>query len=56
MNQRFSRGHRARGQDQEHKKILGQEPKTDFSRTDTLEAKDRKAQGQGQRTQDSNVL
>ena len=81
--QRWSRGHKARGQGQGHKKIRGQDqgqpfrgqtlsrprtgmleakakdqghkknprPRTAFPRTDTLEAKDRNAQGQGPRTQ-----
>ena len=76
--QRWSRGHKARGQGQGHKKIRDQDqgqpfrgqtlsrprtgmleakdqghkknprPRTAFPRTDTLEAKDRNAQGQGQ--------
>ena len=50
-NQRWSRGHKARGQG--HKK--NPRPRTAFPRTDTLEAKDRNAQGQGPRTQ-SQVL
>ena len=47
--QRWSRGHKARGQGQGHKKNprLRPRPRTAFSRTDTLEAKDRKARGQG---------
>ena len=51
--QRWSREHKARGQG--HKKNL--RPRTAFPRTDTLEAKDRNARGQGQglRTQ-SQVL
>ena len=61
-NQRWSRGHKARGQGQ------GQGPKknprprprprTAFPRTDTLEAKDRNARGQGQgpRTQSASAL
>ena len=40
-DQRWSRGHKARGQGQGHKK----NPRP---RTDTLEAKDRNARGQGQ--------
>ena len=47
--QRWSRGHKARGQGQGHKK--NPRPRTAFSRTDTLEAKDRNARGQGPRTQ-----
>ena len=51
--QRWSRGHKARGQGQGHKKNLRPRPRTAFPRTDTLEAKDRNArsQGQGPRTQ-----
>ena len=48
-NQRWSRGHKARGQGQGHKK--NSRPRTAFPRTDTLEAKDRNARGQGPRTQ-----
>ena len=44
--QRWSRGHKARGQG--HKKNLRPRPRTAFPRTDTLEAKDRNARGQGQ--------
>ena len=44
--QRWSRGHKARGQGQGHKK--NPRLRTAFPRTDTLEAKDRNAQGQGQ--------
>ena len=47
--QRWSRGHKARGQGQGHKK--NPRPRTAFPRTDTLEAKDRNARGQGPRTQ-----
>ena len=47
--QRWSRGHKARGQGQGHKK--NPRPRTAFPRTDTLEAKVRNAQGQGPRTQ-----
>ena len=43
-DQRWSRGNKARGQG--HKKNL--RPRTAFPRTDTLEAKDRNARGQGQ--------
>ena len=43
---RWSRGHKARGQGQGHKK--NPRPGTAFPRTDTLEAKDRNARGQGQ--------
>ena len=50
--QRWSRGHKARGQgqDQGHKKNPRPRPRprTAFPRTDTLEAKDRNARGQGQ--------
>ena len=50
--QRWSRGHKARGQGQGqgHKKNPRPRPRprTAFSRTDTLEAKDRNARGQGQ--------
>ena len=45
--QRWSRRHKARGQG--HKK--NPRPRTAFPRTDTLEAKDRNARGQGPRTQ-----
>ena len=45
-SQRLSRGHKARGQGQGHKK--NPRPRTAFPRTDTLEAKDRNARGQGQ--------
>ena len=50
--QRWSRGHKARGQG--HKKNPRPRPRTAFPRTDTLEAKDRNARGQGQgpRTQE----
>ena len=44
--QRWSRGHKARGQG--HKKNPRPRPRTAFPRTDTLEAKDRNARGQGQ--------
>ena len=46
--QKWSRGHKTRGQGQgqEHKK--NPRPRTAFPRTDTLEAKDRNARGQGQ--------
>ena len=47
--QRWSRGHKARGQGQGHKK--NPRPRTAFSRTEPLEAKDRNARGQGPRTQ-----
>ena len=50
-NQRWSRGHKARGQGQGHKKNPRPRPRTAFPRTDTLEAKDRNARGQGPRTQ-----
>ena len=45
---RWSRGRKARGQGQGHKKNPRQRPRTAFPRTDTLEAKDRNAQGPGQ--------
>ena len=45
FRQRWSRGHKARGQGQGHKK--NPRPRTAFPRTDTLEAKDRNARGQG---------
>ena len=47
-HQRWSRGHKARGQGQGHKKNPRPRPRTAFPRTDTLEAKDRNARGQGQ--------
>ena len=49
--QRWSRGHKARGQGQGHKK--NPRPRTALPRTDFLEAKDRNARGQdqGPRTQ-----
>ena len=47
-NQRWSRGHKARGQNQGYKKNLRPRPRTAFPRTDTLKAKDRNARGQGQ--------
>ena len=48
--QRWSRGHKARGQGQGHKKNPrpNPRPRTAFPRTDPLEAKDRNARGQGQ--------
>ena len=48
--QRWSRRHKARGQGQGHKKNPRPRPRprTAFPRTDTLEAKDRNARGQGQ--------
>ena len=45
-DQRWSRGHKARGQG--HKKNPRPRPRTAFPRADTLEAKDRNARGQGQ--------
>ena len=48
VHQRWSRGHKARGQGQGHKKNPRPRPRTAFPRTDTLEAKDRNARGQGQ--------
>ena len=59
-SQRWSRGHKARGQGQGHKKNPRPRPRTRtaFPRTDTLEAKDRNARGQGQgpRTQSASAL
>ena len=46
LSQRWSQGHKARGQG--HKKNSRPRPRTAFPRTDTLEAKDRNARGQGQ--------
>ena len=46
--QRWSRGHKARDQGQRHKKNPRPRPRTAFPRTDTLEAKDSNARGQGQ--------
>ena len=46
--QRWSRGHKTRGQGQGHKKTPRPRPRIAFPRTDTLEAKDRNARGQGQ--------
>ena len=47
--QRWSRGHKARGFGQGHKKNPRPRPRTAFPRTDTLEAKDtKKIRGQGQ--------
>ena len=48
--QRWSRGHKARGQGQGHKKIPKPRPRprTAFPRTEPLKAKDRNARGQGQ--------
>ena len=50
FHQRWSRGHKARGQGQGqgHKKNPRPRPRTAFPRTDTLQAKDRNARGQGQ--------
>ena len=45
--QRWSRGHKAQGQGQGHKKNPRPRPRTAFPRTNTLEAKDRNARGQG---------
>ena len=47
-NQRWSRRQKARGQGQGHTKNPRLRPRTAFSRTDPLEAKDRNARGQGQ--------
>ena len=61
-DQRWSRGHKARGQGQGqgHKKNPRPRPRprTAFPRTDALEAKDRNARGQGQgpRTQSASAL
>ena len=51
--QRWSRGHKVRGQGQGHKKNPRPRltPRTALPRTDLLEAKDRNARGQGPRTQ-----
>ena len=46
--QRWSRGHKARGQGQRHKKNPRPSARTALPRTDTLEAKDRNARGQDQ--------
>ena len=54
--QRWSRGHKAQGQGQGHKKNPRPRPRTAFPRTDTLEAKDRNARGQGPRTQSASAL
>ena len=60
IQQRWNRGHKARGQGQGqgHKKNPRPRPRTAFPRTDTLEAKDRNARGQGQgpRTQSASAL
>ena len=50
MNQRWSRGHKARGQGQGHKKNPRPRPRprTALPRTEPLEAKDRNTRGQGQ--------
>ena len=50
VKQRWSRGHKARGQGQGHKKNPRPRPRprTASSRTEPLEAKDRNARGQGQ--------
>ena len=60
FKQRWSRGHKARGQGQGHKKNPRPRPRprTAFPRTDTLEAKARNARGQGQgrRTQSASAL
>ena len=53
--QRWSREHKARGQGQGHKKNPRPRPRTALPRTDTLEAKDRNARGQGPRTQAESV-
>ena len=49
-SQRWSRGHKARGQGQGHKKNSRSRPRlrTAFPRTEPLKAKDRNARGQGQ--------
>ena len=46
VHQRWSWGHKVRGQGQRYKK--NPRPRRAFPRTDTLEAKDRNARGQGQ--------
>ena len=48
FEQRWSRGHKARGQGQGHKKNPRPRPRTAFPRTEPLEAKDRTVRGQGQ--------
>ena len=57
-DQRWSRGHKARGQGQGQGHKKNPRPRTAFPRTDTLEAKDRNARGQGQgpRTQSASAL
>ena len=57
-NQRWSRGHKARGQGHKKNPRPRPRPRTAFPRTDTLEAKDRNARGQGQgpRTQSASAL
>ena len=49
-NQRWSRGHKARGQGQGHKKIRGQGHKKKSKAKDSL-SEDRHSRGQGPRTQ-----
>ena len=49
FSQRWSRGHKARGQGQGHKK--NPRPRTALPRTEPLEAKDKKVRGQGPRAQ-----
>ena len=46
LHQRWSRGHKARGQGQGHKKNPRPRPRTAFPRTEPLEAKDRNVRGQ----------
>ena len=46
--QRWSQGHKARGQGQGHKKNPRPRPRTAFPRTEPLEAKDSNPRGQGQ--------
>ena len=48
MPQRWSREHKARGQGHQKNPRPSLRPRTAFPRTDTLEAKDRNARGQGQ--------
>ena len=51
IDQRWSRGHKARGQGQGHKKTPRSRPRTSLPTTEPLEAKDRNARGQEPRTQ-----
>ena len=51
IDQRWSRGHKARGQGQGQGHKKSPRPRTAFPRTEPLEAKHRNARGQGPRTQ-----